>query len=102
MQHIQVTGSGVTQQVTSGRAQSAEERFDAEMGYAEKAKTHLWIFIVTHRLTDQRAKEIAAGDASATLLDVETIGVTGVGCYRCEQPLEARLVGKRCPGEPKS
>lgn len=94
--------TGVRQFLPGDRVQAVRDRFDAKLSYAEKAGDHLWIAIVSYVLGDADAKGIASGDPTVTpTLDNENLADISMGCYRCEQPLERRLVGKRCPGEPR-
>lgn len=86
------------QHLTPERVQTAGERFDADVEYAEKAQEHVWIVAVAHRLSEGAARAIAGGSTDPTLLDAESVAITGVGCYRCEKPIEPRLIGKRCRG----
>jgi hypothetical protein len=87
--------------IPGDRVQRASERFDRELAYAEKAQDHVWMAMAAFSITDRAAKAIATGDPSFTpSLDHETVRVVTIGCYRCEQALDARLVGRRCPGEP--
>lgn len=88
---------GTVQHLTADRVQRAGERFDQDLAYAEKAEEHLWIVAVAHRITEEGARAYLAGET--VILDAESVSITGVGCYRCEQPFSPRLAGKRCRGE---
>lgn len=95
-------GDAIRVFVPGDRVERAAKAFDATLSYAEKAGDHVWMAMAAYGLTDQAAKAVATGDPSYTAsLDVENLRVLTVGCYRCEQALSARLVGRRCPGEPR-
>lgn len=83
------------QHMTGDQARAAQERFDADVAYAEKAEEHLWIVAVAHRITAEKALRVTAGEEDA-ILDAESVGYTGIGCFRCERAFDRRLVGKRC------
>lgn len=96
-----VVSGGVRQHVSPERVETIQVRFDRELGYAEKAQTHIWSVMTIHQLSDQMALAMTTEGAEAEpLLDLETLRSIQVGCYRCEEPLNRRLVGKRCQGEP--
>jgi hypothetical protein len=92
---------GLTQHVTGDRQQAAARRFEGLEEYAEKAEAHLWIVNVTHTITDDLARRIAREPGTEPLLDAESVAFVTVGCYRCEEPLAARLLDRRCKGEPR-
>ena len=95
-------GDAIRVFVPGDRVKRAGEQFTRDMEYAEKAKTHVWIVNAAFELTDQAAKAIATGDPDYTpSLDAENLRVITTGCLVCEQALDAKLVGRRCPGEPK-
>jgi len=100
-----VTGprqDGTVQLLTADRAERAAAAFGKEVEYAEKAETHVWIVTVAHRITDDRARAAVTGTGDGPiLLDAESVSVSGIGCYRCEQELTQRLIGKRCKGDPR-
>jgi hypothetical protein len=78
-----------------------KDRFTREIEYHEKSEQHLWIAVISHQMTDTLAKRIATGDESVEpLFDQESLRDISFGCYVCEQALDPKLVGKRCPGEP--
>jgi hypothetical protein len=96
-----VHGLGMVQTVA---VDPMERRMETALRMAEKTGDHLWIAAVVHGLSDKAAKEISTtpdGGTPETIMDAETIMGIEFGCYRCEKPLEARLVGRRCPGEPR-
>lgn len=98
MSDLQHAGTGVVQHVPGDRLERANQRFDADLAYAEKAQEHLWIVAVAHRITEATAREVHAGHQEA-ILDAESVSFTGIGCYRCETPFEPRLAGRRCRGD---
>jgi hypothetical protein len=100
--HLGVQGTGVVQSVTSERVQIGHLRLTQQIAYAEKADAHVWIVTVAHSISDDLAARIAHDPASVQPdLDAESIVVVGIGCYRCEEPLSARLLHRRCPGDPE-
>lgn len=88
--------------VPASRVEAADARFERTLSYAEKAGDHVWVAIASYVLSDATAKGVATGDPTVQpSLDVENLAGVQIGCYRCEQALERRLVGKRCPGDPR-
>jgi len=83
------------------RLERADERFEAQISYATKAQEHLWIAIASYVLSDATAKGIATDSAETPSLDIENLAGVQIGCFICERALDRRLVGRRCPGEPK-
>lgn len=83
------------------RVKAASEQAERELAYATKAQTHLWNVIASYRINDATARTIATGrGASTPVLDTENLMHIVVGCLICEQPLDSRLINRRCPGEP--
>lgn len=93
-----MNGDGTIQHLTQDRVERATARFDEELAYAAKAEEHVWVAMTCHRLSADAARTLAEGTAGPAMLDAESIVSAGMGCYRCEQPLERRLIGKRCRG----
>lgn len=49
----------------------------------QKHRGHIWVYVVTHRLSEKAAKAASQGDIG--LLDTETlVGAGGPMCFRCE------------------
>jgi len=92
-------GDAVRVFVSDDRIKGADERFDRSVSYAVKAQEHLWVAIASYALSDATVKGIATGEPAS--LDVENLAGVQIGCYVCEQALDRRLVGRRCPGEPR-
>lgn len=94
-------GDALHQFVSPERVVKASQRVDREMAYAEKAGTHVWMAMASYFLSDDVARTMATGRGQATpTLDTENLALVVAGCFRCEEPLRAGLVGRRCPGEP--
>lgn len=92
---------GMKQDVPSDRVEKAMVKFLKDLDYAEKSQTHLWTAIAHYSLSDEAAKRIVNDPSEQVILDTENLGGVNIGCFVCEEPLDARLVGKRCQGEPK-
>lgn len=88
-----------TQHISADRAQRAMQQFDEDLARAEKADEHVWIIAVAHRITAEHARTVHAG-AEPAILDAESAIVTGLGCYRCEEPYSPRLASRRCRAVP--
>lgn len=94
-------GLGQMQEATPHRQEIGRDRLTAEAEYAEKAHTHLWIVIVTHKASDQVLDQHDGVSADLPILDVDTLlGPPYVGCFVCETPYEPRLRHRKCAGEP--
>jgi hypothetical protein len=89
----QVRGMG---QVQAVQKSALETRMESRLSYAEKAEEHVWTAIVVHLLSDDSARDALAG--RSVLFDMESAIGVEFGCYRCEEALEPRLIGKRCRG----
>lgn len=88
--------------VSDERMKGSRARFERAISYAIKAREHLWIAVASYMLADATAKGLATGEPGLSpSLDVENLAGVEVGCYVCEQALDRRLVGRRCPGEPR-
>lgn len=98
---IEVVGTGVQQFVAGERLARASAAFDREVEYAKKSESHLWIVALAHRLSTAQARLMVEGRSEDVPLDAESLVVSGTGCYICETPLSARLLNRRCKGEPK-
>lgn len=85
------------QDVSAERIDAAQARFAEEVRVARLAGDHVWIAVQTHRVSSQTLLESEGG---RLLLDAESMRMLQVGCYVCERPFDARLAGRRCPGEP--
>ena len=61
---------------------------------------HLWISVLSFRMSDQMARAMAEGqDAGQLILDHESILTPPApGCYKCEQPFSKRLYYRKCTG----
>lgn len=60
------------------------------------AGAHLWIVLVTYGLTSQEAA-LASEGVHALLDQDHLLGVTGIGCFNCEERYD-KAVGKPCRG----
>lgn len=88
--------------VSADRLEGADERFEKSITYATKAHEHLWVAIASYVLADATIKGIATGEPGLTpSLDIENLAGVQIGCFICEQALDRKLVGRRCPGEPR-
>lgn len=89
------------------KIEAMHQRYDRELDYALKARSHLWAVMSMYKLTDAEVRAMAesadAGelrrDAVPTSSPDRILSVT-VGCYICEQQLDRRLIFRTCPGEP--
>ncbi len=95
-----VSTDGTVQHADADRINRSSTAFDRELEYAEKAGTHLWIAVAGHRLSDAQAKRVANGSDEPVIMDLENLAIMGISCYRCEEPLNRRLIDRRCPGDP--
>lgn len=94
--------SGVKQRLDPEQLTKIDQRIEKDLEYAYKSQTHFWQAIVTHKLSDTAAKAIATNDINyQPNFDLESLSSLSFGCLICEQALDRKLVGKRCPGEPK-
>lgn len=61
---------------------------------------HLFVVTVAYRIGDAAIRAIGEGrDPGASFLDQENImGPPQAGCYKCEQPLNRRLIHRKCTG----
>lgn len=90
------------------RVQEMHERYDREVGYALKSQSHLWGVMSLYQLDEAEVLRMVAADKAGELRrsavpesDPDRLLSVTVGCFICEQPLDARLLSRRCPGEPK-
>ena len=95
-----VSTDGTVQHADPGRINRSNATFQQALDYAEKAQTHVWIATAAHLVSDAQAKRLANGSDEPVIMDLENLAVMGIGCYRCEEPLNPRLVDRRCPGDP--
>jgi len=100
---IAVTGTGTRQFVPADRVARAGQQFEADLAYARKANTHVWTVLLAYRisqpLAERLAERLAHGSDEGPALDVESLMVTAIGCFRCEQELSTRTVHRSCPGD---
>lgn len=90
------------QRLDPGQLAAIDKKFEREYEYAIKSNTHFWQAIVNHRISDETAKAIVTGDNSVQPnFDLESMMGLVFGCLICEEPLDRKLIGKRCKGEPK-
>ena len=91
-----VTPTGEVEEVEADWLTMAQQKFAEEIRVAMLAGDHVWISVVTHRVSSQvlLAEE-------PTHLNSETVRMVQSGCYVCEKPFDPRLAGRRCQGEPK-
>jgi hypothetical protein len=84
----------------TGIVQEAPGALDKIPPYDPRTGEHYWIIPVVYHVGDPAAWfDPAAGKQH---LDMENLVlVAGVGCYHCEKPYEARMLHRRCPGEPR-
>jgi hypothetical protein len=97
---LHVTGDGSYAHMPADRVDRAQAAFEQRVRDAEKFNRHVWITTVAHSMTDEQVRRILDGTAGDQFLDVETVAVTGIGCYRCEQALDEKVVDQPCPGDP--
>jgi hypothetical protein len=94
--------TGVVQRVEAARIKTADEKLEADLEYAIKSQSHLWIGAVVHRVSQQLAESIALRPATTEPhFDAESLSSIEFGCFICEEPLTRAIVRKRCPGEPR-
>lgn len=96
---LAVRGTGVTQHVPGARLVRAGQRFEEELTYARKADAHVWTVIVSHHLSQAAAVRLATEPGEEPALDAESVVTVVVGCFRCEQELDSRIVHRVCPGD---
>jgi hypothetical protein len=97
-----VSTDGTVQHVDPGRLGRANDSFQKDIDYALASQSHLWIAMAAHRITPALAKRIAEGSTEPVVMDLENLAVMGVSCYVCEEPLNRKLVDRRCPGDPEA
>lgn len=87
-----LTGTGITGFMDGSTIEYRAQKLERE-ARRRNDPHHVWIFIVTHRLTEKTASEVAVGNLN---LDLETIAIAGGPiCYRCEQDGYTK---EPCPG----
>jgi hypothetical protein len=94
-----VRSTDVRQHVTAERVMAGTARFEEALAYARKADAHVWTVIVQHLISDALAARIARDRATEPDLDAESVVMVVVGCFRCEQELDSRIVHRACPGD---
>ncbi len=82
--------------ISPSRHSAARRMFDERLRVAELGGDHLWTAIATFlvdpaKLTDPTAQGY---------LDGENLAGVYLGCYRCEEPFEERLLRRRCRAKP--
>lgn len=95
-----VIGTGMTQEATPHRQEHAQDELTALAVYHQKAATHLWLVVLTHRATDTMLDGFD-DPADMPILDVDSmLGRPVLACYLCEVAYEPRLRHRKCPGDP--
>lgn len=97
--HLGVRSTGVTQRIGSDRVKGAAQRFTEGLDYARRANAHVWTVIVSHHISDRLAERIVHEPGVEPNLDAESIVAVVIGCFRCEQELDSRIVHRACPGD---
>lgn len=84
-------------------------RYDRELEYAIRARTHLWGAFVMYRLRDPEVELMIRSAEASTLSsaavpgrDDDRILTVQVGCLVCEQEPDSRNIHRACPGDPTS
>lgn len=95
-----VSTDGTVQHADGDRVGRANDAFQRHIDYAVKSQTHLWIAVAAHRISDGLAKRVARGSDEPVVMDLENLAVMGISCYICEEPLNPRILDRRCPGDP--
>lgn len=93
---------------TMARVEDMHARYDRELDYRLKSRTHLWAVMSMYQLTDAEVRRMVEAERTGVLSAAaaprsqpdRVLSVT-VGCYICEQPLSAQVIDRRCPGEPR-
>lgn len=95
------SGLGNGQTINPQRQVGARSAFDADVSFAEKSHTHLWVVMITHRATDQMLDAFGdPDDSNMPILDADTLAQPpAVICWICTQPYEPRLRLRRCNGD---
>jgi hypothetical protein len=93
-----ITSDGTTVRVDQGHRAMGGDAMDAAQAYAIKAAEHLWVATVCHRLS---AAALDASQSEPLNFDAESLIMTAIGCYVCEEPWEPTLTRRRCKGEPR-
>lgn len=86
--------TGTTQEVGPSRLASGRERMDEALRVARLGGDHVWTMLVQHLVADPASLTSSEGH-----LDAESIVGVHVGCFRCEQAFDPRLLQRRCPGD---
>lgn len=95
-----IIGTGHTQEATPHRQARAADELERLADYHQKAQTHLWLVLLTHKATDAMLDGYD-DPADMPILDVDSmVGMPALVCYICEVAYEPRLRRRRCPGEP--
>lgn len=93
-----IRGMGVMQETPPAVMAGKQERFMEEIRVAMLAGDHVWIAVVTHRMSSQA---LLAAKTESLNFDSESVRMVQVGCYVCETPWAEKHARRRCPGEPK-
>jgi hypothetical protein len=91
---VNAVGLGSEVFVSPGAHEQARARFDERLRVAQLGGDHLWTAMATFLVDPERLTTGGPG-----LLDSENLGGVYLGCYRCEQAYEPRLLKRRCPGD---
>jgi hypothetical protein len=95
-----IVGTGHQQEATPHRQLLAAAELERLAEYHQRARTHLWLVLLTHKATDAMLDGYD-DPADMPILDVDSmVGLPALVCYICETAYQPRLRHRRCPGEP--
>jgi hypothetical protein len=79
----------------------APERERSRLLEPARPGEHVWITMVTYRVTDETARLAMTQRGHRVNLDMENVAGVYLGCYVCEEIWTERLSHRRCTGEPR-
>lgn len=95
---LNVTDAGIMQEVAPEQQLTKRDLFMAELNYAAKAHTHLWVATAAYVLTEDTLRDM---ETESPNLDTENLRQVGIGCFICERPYDKRELKRKCNGQPK-
>lgn len=79
--------------------QRANVQFSRDIEYAQRSQSHLWTAMVTYKVSQSSAEKIVKGEGEP-MFDYENLVMLNLGCFICEEPMDQKIMHRRCPGEP--
>lgn len=93
-----IIGLGIQQEATPHQQLTKADLFTAELNYARKSHTHLFVATAAYVLSEETLRDM---ETSPPLFDLENLRQVLIGCFVCEEPYDKRMLKRKCSGEPK-